>query len=195
MAMVMKRLKIAILLSILLIGGVVLVSLWVNLQDRKKAMEEAEMATGISTEGADQRLEKIRFVEEKQGKKTWELEAQAIRQYQEENILLLEDVKVIYYAKDGRSFTISGNRGKVHQDSKNMELVGNVVLISTDGYQLRTESMSYEHSSKQARTSDPIEFVGEQIRLTGKGMLIDMEAKTFKVLSRAKTQWKGGGRG
>lgn len=195
MAMVMKRLKIAILLSILLIGGVVLVSLWVNLQDRKKAMEEAEMATGISTEGADQRLEKIRFVEEKQGKKTWELEAQAIRQFQEENILLLEDVKVIYYAKNGRSFTISGNRGKVHQDSKNMELVGNVVLTSTDGYRLRTESMSYEHSSKQARTSDPIEFVGEQIRLTGKGMLIDMEAKTFKVLSQAKTQWKGGGKG
>jgi len=191
----MKRFKITLLLSILMIGGVALVSLWVNFQDRKKAVEDAGMAAGISTEGADQRLEKIRFVEEKQGKKTWELEAKAIRQYQEENVLLLEDVKVIYYAKDGRSFTISGNRGKVHQDSKNIELVGNVILTSTDGYRLRTESISYEHSTKQARTSDPIEFAGEQIRLTGKGMLINMEAKTFKVLSEAKTLWKGGGRG
>ncbi len=193
--MTLKKTKIAIMLSILLIGGIALVSLWVNIQERNKALEEAEKIPNISTEGADQRLEKIRLVEEKHGKKTWELEAKAIYQYQGENILLLEDVKVIYYAKDGRSFTISGNQGKVHQVSKDMELTGNVFLTSTDGYRLKTQSMSYEHSSKQARTSDPIEFEGEQIRLTGKGMLVDMEARTFKVLSQAKTQWKGGRKG
>jgi LPS export ABC transporter protein LptC len=195
MAMILKKTKIAIMLSILLIGGVVLVSLWVNLQERKKMLEEAEKVPTISTEGADQRLEKIHFVEEKHGKKTWELEAKAIYQYQGQNILLLEDVKVIYYAKDERSFTLSGDKGKVHQDSKDMELVGNVLLTSTDGYRLKTHSMSYQHLSKQARTPDPVELEGEQIRLTGKGMLIDMEAKTFKVLSQAKTQWKGGRKG
>lgn len=195
MAMTLKKTKIAIMLSILLIGGVVVVTLWVNLQERKKALEEAEKVPNISTEGADQRLEKIHFVEEKHGKKTWELEAKAIYQYQGQNILLLEDVKVIYYAKDGRSFTLSGDKGKVHQDSKDMELVGNVILTSTDGYRLKTQSMTYQHLSKQARTPDPVEFEGEQIRLTGKGMLVDMEAKTFKVLSQAKTQWKGGRKG
>lgn len=195
MAMTLKKTKIAIMLSILLIGGVVLVSLWVNLQERKKMLEEAEKVPKISTEGADQRLEKICFVEEKHGKKTWELEAKAIYQYQGQNILLLEDVKVIYYAKDGRSFTLSGDKGKVHQDSKDMELVGNVILTSTDGYRLKTQSMTYQHLSKQVRTPDPVEFEGEQIHLTGKGMLVDMEAKTFKVLSQAKTQWKGGKKG
>jgi len=193
--MTLKKTKIAIMLSILLIGGVVLVSLWVNLQERKKMLEEAEKVPNISTDGADHRLEKIRFVEEKHGKKTWELEAKAIYQYQGQNILLLEDVKVIYYAKDGRSFTISGDKGKVHQDSKDMELVGNVLLTSTDGYRLKTQSMSYQHLSKQVRTPDPVEFEGEQIHLTGKGMLVDMEAKTFKVLSQAKTQWKRGKKG
>jgi LPS export ABC transporter protein LptC len=195
MTMTLKKTKIAIMLSILLIGGVVLVSLWVNLQERKKMLEEAEKVPNISTDGADHRLEKIRFVEEKHGKKTWELEAKAIYQYQGQNILLLEDVKVIYYAKDGRSFTISGDKGKVHQDSKDMELVGNVLLTSNDGYRLKTQSMSYQHLSKQVRTPDPVEFEGEQIHLTGKGMLVDMEAKTFKVLSQAKTQWKRGKKG
>jgi lipopolysaccharide export system protein LptC len=55
--------------------------------------------------------------------------------------------------------------------------------------------MSYQHLSKQVRTPDPVEFEGEQIHLTGKGMLVDMEAKTFKVLSQAKTQWKRGKKG
>jgi len=174
---------------------VVLVSLWVNLQERQKTLEETEKVPNISTEGADQRLEKIHFVEEKHGKKIWELEAKTIHQFRDQNILLLEEVKVIYYAKDGRSFTLTGDKGKVHQDSKDMELIGNVVLTSTDGYRLKTQTMSYTHLSKQARTPDPVEFEGEQIRLTGKGMLIDMEAKTFKVLSQAKTQWKGGRKG
>lgn len=191
----MKRVKIAILLSVLLIGGIVLVSLWVNLQERKKVLEEAEKGPQITTEGADQRLEKIHFVEEKQGKKIWELEAKTIYQYQEENLLLLEEVKVVYYAKDGRSFTLTGDKGKVYQTSKDMELNGNVMVVSTDGYRLKTHSISYKHLSKQVKTPDPIEFEGEQIHLTGKGMLIDMEEKTFKVLSQAKTQWKGGKRG
>jgi LPS export ABC transporter protein LptC len=195
MAMTIKKTKIALLLSILLIGGIVLVSLWVNLQNRKKTLEEAEKVPKISTEGADQRLEKIRFVEEKHGRKTWELEAKAISQYQGEDVLFLEDVRVVYYLKDGRSVTISGNQGKVHQNSKNMELTGNVLLTSTDGYRLKTQSMSYQHSNKRVTTSDPVEFEGEQIRLTGIGMMVDMEAKTFKILSQARTQWKGGRKG
>jgi LPS export ABC transporter protein LptC len=195
MAMMLKKMKAATVLSILVIGGIVLASLWVNLQERKKILEETDKAPKISTGGADQRLEKIHFVEEKQGKKIWELEAKTIYQYQEQNLLLLEDVKVVYYAKDGQSFTLTGDRGKVYQESKDMELTGNVVFTSTDGYRLKTHSMSYKHSSKQARTPDPVEFEGRQIHLTGKGMLINMEEKTFKVLSQAKTRWKGGERG
>jgi lipopolysaccharide export system protein LptC len=44
-------------------------------------------------------------------------------------------------------------------------------------------------------TSDPVEIEGELIRLVGRGMLVDMEAKTFKVLSQVKTQWRGGKKG
>jgi lipopolysaccharide export system protein LptC len=40
-------------------------------------------------------------------------------------------------------------------------------------------------------TSDPVEIEGEQLRLTGKGMLVDMEAKTFKIFSQVKTQLRG----
>jgi lipopolysaccharide export system protein LptC len=41
-------------------------------------------------------------------------------------------------------------------------------------------------------TADPVEIDGEQIRLTGRGMLVNVEAKTFKILSQVKTQLRGG---
>jgi LPS export ABC transporter protein LptC len=190
----MKRAKIAILISIVVIGGIVLISLWMNFQERKQS-EKGEALPKVYIDGADMRLEKIRFVEDKHGQKTWELEAKSIQQYQDQNVMMLEDVKVTYYAKEGRIFNISGKQGKFYQDSKDIELVGNVLLTSSDGYRLKTHSISYRHSEKQASTSDPVEIEGELIRLVGRGMLVDMEAKTFKVLNQVKTQWRGGGKG
>jgi LPS export ABC transporter protein LptC len=190
----MKRIKIAILISILLIGGIVFGTLWLNLQQRK-AGEEKEEKPKVSEDGANMRMEKIRLVEDKHGRKTWELEAKSIQQYQDENIMLLQEVKVTFYGKDGRSFVLSGNEGKVYQNSKNIELKGNVVLNSSDGYWLKTQSVVYQHQAKKATSSDPVEINGEEIRLEGKGMEVDMEAQTFKILHQVKTRWKGGVKG
>ncbi len=191
---VMRRVKIIVLISLISIGLFVLVNIWVNLQG-KKPIKEKEIPSKILTDGANARLEKIHFVEDKHGRKTWELEAKAIQQYQDQNIMLLEEVNVTFFTKEGRSFTISGHQGKIHQDSKNVELVGDVVLTSSDGYRMKTHSISYRHSEKIVTTSDPVEIEGEQVRLVGKGMWVDMEAKIFKVLAQVKTQWRGGKKG
>jgi len=65
------------------------------------------------------------------------------------------------------------------------------VLTSNDGYQLKTQSVAYQHSEKTVSTSDPVEIEGEQIRLTGKGMLVNIDSRTLKVLSQVKTQLRG----
>jgi LPS export ABC transporter protein LptC len=189
----MRRAKIAILISIVLVGGIVLVSLWMNLKERK-ASEKLSEVPKVSTDGADTRLEKIHFVEDKRGQKTWELEATSVQQYEGQNMLVLKDVKVTFFSKDGRYFVLTGKQGKVYQDSKNLEIVGDVVLTSNDGYSLKTQSISYNHKENKARTSDPVEIEGEQLHLEGRGMLVDMEAKIFKVLSQVKTRLKGGKR-
>ena len=53
------------------------------------------------------------------------------------------------------------------------------------------DGLSYRHVEKIVSTPDPVEIEGEQIRMTGKGMLVSMEAKTFKILSQVKTQLRG----
>jgi LPS export ABC transporter protein LptC len=136
-------------------------------------------------------VEKIRFVEDKHGEKTWELEAKTVHQYQEQNTIVLEDIKVTFYAKEGRTLLLTGKQGKLYQDSKDVELAGDVVLNSSDGYQLKTQTVSYRHAERILSTSDPVEVEGEQLRLTGRGMLVNTEAKTFKILSQVKTQLRG----
>ena len=190
----MRRAKIAILIAIVLAGGLVLVSLWMNLQERK-ASEKLSAVPKVSTDGANTHLEKVHFVEDKHGQKTWELEATSVQQYEGQNMLVLKDVKVTFFSRDGRSFVLTGKQGKVYQDSKNVEIAGDVILTSSDGYRLKTQSIAYDHKEKKARTQDLVEIEGEQLHLVGRGMLVDMEAKTFKVLSQVKTQWRGGKKG
>jgi len=189
----MRRVKLAILLSILLIGAGVLTSLWLNLKERGSA-KKTEPSKMVQ-EAAKMSMETIQLVEDKDGRRTWELEAKSIRQYEEQNVMMLEGVKLTFYAKEGRSFVVTGNTGKFHQDSKNMELAGDVVMVSNDGYRLKTNSVAYDHSQKRVATSDPVEIEGDQFQLKGQGMLVDMEAKTFKILSQVKTQWRRGGKG
>ena len=189
----MRKLKWALLISIVLIGATVLSSLWINLQDRK-ASEEEKAGPTFSSEDAKMVLESIHFVEDKKGKKTWELEAKSIQQQREDNLMVLEDVKVTVYTEEGRSFIISGKQGKVSLDSKDMDLEGDVVVSSSDGYRLRTQSVAYRHQEKTAGTSDPVEIDGEQIHVAGTGMVVNMEDRTFKILGQVKTRLKRGGK-
>jgi len=190
----MRRAKFIILVFIVLIGGIVAVSLWVNIEGRK-ALDKREKLPDIQIEGMESRLEKIQLVEDKEGKRTWELEAKSIQQEQDTKVLILEDVKVTYYSKEGRTFTVTGKKGKVNQESKDVEITGDVVLTTSDGYRLRTDSAAYTHQTRKVSTPDPVEIEGELVRLVGKGMLVDMEAQTFKILSQVKTHIKRKGRG
>jgi len=132
----MRRIKFAILAVILLVGGIVLGSLWVNLQS-KRASEDEKAPTQFSTDDAKMFLEKVHFVEDKQGRKTWELEAKSVQQNREENLMTVEDVKVTVYGDGGRPLHDFREGGRVHLDSKDMELVGDVTVTSSEGYRLK----------------------------------------------------------
>lgn len=186
----MKRIKIGILLTLIIVGGIVLISLWINLKERDVSKTK-ESSSKISGGGADMRMEKIHFVEDKHGQKTWELEADSVQQYQNQDLILLEDVKVTFYSKGEGTFSLTGKRGKIYQNSKNMELEGEVILTSSEGYRLKTHSISYNHLEKSVKSSDPVEIEGGQIQIAGIGMLVNMEKKTFKILRQVRTHLKG----
>ncbi len=190
----MKRIRLAILVCMILISGAVVASLLLNVHGRKGA-EEPEPIPKDTAADAKMYLEKIRFVEDKKGRKTWELEAKSIEQHEDQNSVDLNDVKVTVYTKEGRRFVITGERATVNQKSKDVKLSGNVTLTTSDGYRLRTESVAYHHEKKQIDTSDPVEMEGEGFRVQGQGMFVDIEARLFRILGRVKCQWQKVGKG
>ena len=107
----MRRAKIVILMTIILIGGIVLFSLWQNLGKKRESGQEAEIPK-VADDDTKMHFEKVQFVEDKQGRRTWELEAKSVRQYEDQDLVLLEDVKVTVFTKEGRCRCFADNRGR-----------------------------------------------------------------------------------
>ena len=47
-------------------------------------------------------------------------------------------------ATSARSWTVTGDEGDLNQETKDVELRGNVVLVSSDGLRLETERLRWD---------------------------------------------------
>lgn len=136
---------------------------------------------------ADIKIEKARYVETRDGRKEWELEADSAQYFKDDAVTVFENVKVVFYSTSGISYVLKGDRGRLKNDSKNMEISGHVEVASADGYKLVTDSLIYKDDVKQISTKDKVSFTGHGIDIQGTGLLADMVKETVFVLANVKT--------
>jgi LPS export ABC transporter protein LptC len=95
-----------------------------------------------------------------------------------------------------RSWTVTGDEGDLNQETKNVELRGNVVLISSDGLRLETDRLRWDAEAQRAWTEDPVVIyrAGAVVRGTGFESKVAEEISSIKGRVRA-TFKKGTGVG
>jgi lipopolysaccharide export system protein LptC len=117
-----------------------------------------------------------------QGVKEWKLKSDTASYFQDNKMVGFKKVNATFYAKEGRTFTVQGDRGTLNTESKDFELSGNVVGTSSDGYKFRTETLTYAADKNQARTNKKVYLESPQFKLEGTGMVLDVkEQKLFLV--------------
>lgn len=148
-----------------------------------------DVAKGITikSSGADVRIEKARYVETKDGEKEWELEADSAEYFKDDNLAVFDNIRVIFYSKGGINYILTGRQGKLRNDSKDIDITGEVVLTSDDGYKLETGSLKYIAAFKQIKTKDRVIFTGPDIRIEGIGFMADMVKEKVYVLTNVRT--------
>ncbi|MBI3398218.1 MAG: LPS export ABC transporter periplasmic protein LptC, partial [Deltaproteobacteria bacterium] len=139
---------------------------------------------------ADIRIDKARYVETKDGRKEWELEADSAQYFKDDNLIVFENVKVVFYSKDGIYYTLKGRQGRLRNDTKDIDVAGDVVATSEDGYQLKTDTLKYTAAVRQITTKDRVVFTGHNMRIEGIGLLADMATERVSVLAKVKTVLK-----
>ncbi len=159
------------------------------------------LPTEPAASNADYRLKQVHLQEQGRDGSRWQLDAEYSETFEEQNKTTMKKVtvKVDQPSKGdqaSRSWTVTGDEGDLNQETKNVELRGNVVLISSDGLRLETDRLRWDAEAQRAWTEDPVVIyrAGAVVRGTGFESKVAEEISSIKGRVRA-TFKKGTGVG
>ncbi len=168
---------------------VVLVILALNFSVREQTAPVPEIAE--KTRDADMHLDKIHYTSTNdQGVTEWELKASTANYFKGNKVAEFEDVDIIFYSEKERTFTVRGDTGILNTETRDVELSGNVIGTSSDGYRFQTEFLSYEAAKQQARTDKKVLLESPQFNLEGWGMVMDLEKEKVFLLNDVRALGK-----
>jgi LPS export ABC transporter protein LptC len=167
----------AILATALIVTAVFMISLW-------KTPEKTLLK--IMSDPVDLQVKDVHYTEVGDSGMKWEITADSARYRKKENLAIFEKVKVRLATKEGRVFTMNGDRGRLNTQSRDMALEGNVVIISEEGERISTDRLQYRNAERRIETDRPVVMQKGRSRITGVGMIFKLDEKRISLLSRVR---------
>ena len=134
---------------------------------------------------ADYRIKEVQLQEEMKDGVSWQLEAEQAEAYEKAGKTLLRKVRIRIQEPD-RSWTVTGDEGEMTQESKDVELRGNVILISSDGLRLETARLRWDANAKRAWTDDPVTLHQKGAVVQGKGLDARVGERNTEIKGRIR---------
>ena len=105
----------------------------------------------FTDEGIDVQIQDFKVEHESSGRKTWELNAKTAKINNEKQRVDLDQVHVTYNMKNNQKSYISADKGVMNQETKDIELEGNVRFTAESGDFVK----DYFEKKKQEPTTPP----------------------------------------
>ncbi|MBN2070631.1 MAG: LPS export ABC transporter periplasmic protein LptC [Candidatus Krumholzibacteriota bacterium] len=140
----------------------------------ERSVGEAEMA--------DQEFADFTTIESDSGIVEWILDAPVARVYNIRKLLVTDSPEIVFYDRDGKVTSIlTADKGEYNQQTHDLTALGNVVLTSTEGFILETESLVWLNQYGQIHTEDFVKVTKGNDILTGYGFQGYPELKNIDI--------------
>jgi LPS export ABC transporter protein LptC len=106
--------------------------------------------------------------------------------------VVFDKLAVKLVMKDGKTFEMTGDHGLLNTESRDMEIEGNVGIVSEDGDRFKTDRLRYRNSDKVIETDRPVAMENRRVQVSGVGMVVSLEGKTVAILSQVRAQLMDG---
>ena len=110
------------------------------------------------------------------GIKEWKLEAGKAEFMENTQQVLLKELSVTFFLKDGRNSVLTADRGILNKVSNDIEVMGNVLVID-DRFRLETRSLNYDHSRRIIESSAPVRLISEQWDVRADSMVMNLKTR------------------
>jgi lipopolysaccharide export system protein LptC len=185
---VKRILGILIVVSLVALGVVV---------SRHLIQPDIEQLVELLPKDIDLALQDLHYTQNEDGQRRWTLDADRAEYLKENSTARLEVVSLVYY--ETRSFGdvhLKADRGELDQDSRELDVWGDVVLTTDRQEQFFTDRLHYNDQQRRLSTESKIRAVTPRLELTGTGLQVDVDSgylivkKNVRALIRPKVDKK-----
>lgn len=134
---------------------------------------------------ADYRIKEVRLQELGSGNSHWRLVADQAEAFEREGKTLMRNVKITI-EEPTRTWTVTGDEGDLMDATKDVEVRKNVVLVSSDGVRLETETLRWQAKERRVWTTDPVTIYREGAVVKGRGLDAWMSDELTQVKGRVR---------
>ena len=102
----------------------------------------------------------------------WEIRAKTAIYKKKQNLALFDQVQIKLTTKTGKVFILTGDKGEMLTDKKDVEIKGHVVITSDAGDKVLTDYLRYSDVQKKIYTEAPIVMENKRMKIQGVGLSI-----------------------
>ncbi|HEV8437860.1 MAG TPA: LPS export ABC transporter periplasmic protein LptC [Methylomirabilota bacterium] len=139
---------------------------------------------------ADYRIKEVHLQEEDRGAR-WQLDAEYGEIFEAQGKTVMKKV-TIRISEPNREWTVSGDEGELTRDTKDVELRGNVIVVSSDGLRLETKRLNWTAKEQRAWTSDPVLIRRGGVVVSGQGFESRINEEATMIKGRVRATITGG---
>ncbi len=126
----------------------------------------------------------------------WELWADRAVRPRDNAQWTAQKVKVNFFANNGVMYTVTGERGQIDPEKKDIKIEGDVVTHSSNGYVFKTQSVDYDSSVRKLVSPGAVEMLGPRdknggdIHLTGGALDADFGTNEINITRNVRAHRK-----
>jgi LPS export ABC transporter protein LptC len=132
-------------------------------------------------EGAYATGEDFSFTRNKNGRVECEIKAKQAEYSENKQIANFKDVEATFFDEKDRTVRVTGKKGKYNSDTQNLELFGEVRVVTSLGYSMSTEGLIYTNADRTIRSTSPAFIKGDGVAMNSEQVVfyIDDEKADF----------------
>lgn len=110
------------------------------------------------------------------------LKAKYIAYYSQKGLTIIDSGAVVDFFKDGKNVsTLTGKRGVVHDDTKNIEMQDSVKIRSVEGNELITQKLLWTNKTRRVSSEEYVKITTAKEIIEGIGFESDQELKNYTI--------------
>jgi LPS export ABC transporter protein LptC len=136
----------------------------------------------------DLQIKGFTYTEVGEANAKWEVKAETATYNKKQNLAVFDRVQIKLTTSDSKVFVMSADKGQMLTDKKNIEIKGNVVIISDTGDKFSTDHLNYNNAEKKFYTDAPVTMENKRMKITGVGLTLFMNTGELNLSSMVKAK-------